>query len=140
MFLKSHSPSCYIWMITVWVCHKPSLSKWHWWWRWTQQIVSFILFNKLFSLFIKSVQNNTHLIMIPSTLSMLPNKPLLNHLSLWIVIWKIKTNPHCCFFILIIISLKRTIVLVQFSEKNQKETHSLCSCSFHLTLSLPQFC
>ena len=31
MFLKSHSPSCYIWMITVWVCHKPSLSTWHWW-------------------------------------------------------------------------------------------------------------
>ena len=31
MFLRSHSPSCYIWMITVWVCHKPSLSIWHWW-------------------------------------------------------------------------------------------------------------
>ena len=80
--------------------------------RWTQQIVLSL---------IKSVQNNVHLMMILFTLSMLPNKPLLNHLFSWIVIWMIKTNPHCCFILIII------------SEKNH------CSCSFHLTLSHNSF-
>ena len=46
------------------------------------------------------------------TLSMLPNKPLLNHLFLWIVIWKIKNKPSLLF---------------HFDNHLLKKNH--CSCS-----------